>query len=274
MERLQKILAHAGLASRRTAEGMILDGRVAVDGVTITSLGSKADVDSQVITLDGKPISKRPQYHYLMLHKPPGLVSTRSDPQNRSTIMSLVPPSYRAALYPVGRLDLDSEGLMLLTNDGELAYRLMHPKFNVPKTYAVWVTGQPEDQALERLRQGVMVEGKKTAPAQVSLLRAGLYRSQLQIVLTEGRKREVRLMCQAIGHQVLQLVRLKIGGLSLGALTRGKFRELSKQEVSALQQSVGLGQASPGHKKNSCKNQAYKVKKTTRSKSKPSLKVR
>lgn len=241
MERLQKILARAGLASRRMAEAMIMEGRVAVDGQVVTALGSRADVNSQVITLDGRPVGKRPVYHYIILHKPAGLVSTRVDPQNRPTIMSLIPPHLHAALYPVGRLDLDSEGLMLLTNDGELAYRLMHPKFKVPKTYQVWVSGQPEDDALERLRNGIMIEGKKTAPAEVTLLRGGLYRSQLQLVLVEGRKREVRLMCQAVGHPVVQLVRTRLGILTLGSLIKGKSRVLLRHEVEALQHSVGLG---------------------------------
>lgn len=239
-ERLQKILARAGLASRRGAEEMILAGRVAVDGQVITSLGSKADIDSQTVTLDNKPVGKKPDYHYWMLHKPPGVVSTKSDPQNRRTIMGFVPAHLREMLYPVGRLDFDSEGLMLLTNDGELAYRLMHPRFKVPKFYKAWVSGQPEDDSLERLRQGIFIEGKKTAPAEVELLRAGIYRSQLSFTLVEGRKREIRLMCQAIGHPVIQLVRLKLGSVTLGSLEKGKARSLSQAEVNSLKNLVGI----------------------------------
>jgi pseudouridine synthase len=239
-ERLQKILARAGMASRRQAELMILAGRVAVDGQVVVSLGSKADPERQLISLDSAPLRLDPDYHYWMAHKPAGLVSTRSDPQGRPTVLSLIPEHLRRRLYPVGRLDRDSEGLLLLTNDGKLAYRLTHPRFQVAKTYQVWIAGQPGPGQLERLRQGIIIDGRKSAPALVSLEQAGTFRACLQMVLFEGRKREIRLMCQAIGCPVLKLTRLSIGPLGLGALAPGQSRPLSGKEIEQLRLSAGL----------------------------------
>ena len=262
-ERLQKILAKAGLASRRQAETLISAGRVAVDGIIVGNLGAKADIERNVITLDGHRVAISGRHHYWMINKPAGLVSTRFDPQKRPTVLKLLPENLRNLLYPVGRLDLDSEGLLLLTNDGELAYRLMHPKFKVTKTYQAWVAGQPQEKQLDRLRQGIMLEGKKTAPAKVEILAASTFRSHLQLVLTEGRKREVRLMCQAIGHPVLSLTRLKIGFLELAGLDKGKARELTVQEVAKLRAYVRLDKktALPP-----CKAEANKVRKSARDK--------
>ncbi|MDR1397072.1 MAG: rRNA pseudouridine synthase [Desulfarculales bacterium] len=238
-ERLQKILARAGLASRRGAETLISAGRVAVDGQVITSLGSKADPRRQTVSVDGKPVEGQ-AYHYWMINKPAGFVSTRSDPQGRPTVLSLAPEPLRGLLYPVGRLDIDSEGLVLLTNDGSLAYRLMHPRFKVAKLYQAWIAGQPEEAALERLRRGVMINGRPSAPAVITLLETGAFRSHLRLVLFEGRKREIRLMCRAAGHPVLRLIRLAIGPLELGDLAPGAGRALSRKEKADLRAGAGL----------------------------------
>jgi pseudouridine synthase len=243
-ERLQKILARAGLASRRRAELMIQAGRVAVDGQVVTSLGSKADLKRQSIWVDGQPLAREAHYHYWMVNKPPGLISTRSDPQKRPTVLSLLPEHLRPLLYPVGRLDSDSQGLLMLTNDGQLAYRLTHPRFKAGKIYQVWVAGQPGEGQLERLRQGIFIDGRKSAPALVSLQEAGPFRSLLQMTLFEGRKREIRHMCQAIGCPVLQLTRLAIGPLRLGSLPLGQGRPLTHDEVARLKASV----AGPGNR--------------------------
>jgi 23S rRNA pseudouridine2605 synthase len=241
-ERLQKILAHAGVASRRAAEELIRAGRVAVDGVVVTELGSKADLASQRVTVDGQPLGGPQNADYWMVHKPPGVVSTAADPQGRTRVTELLPPEVAGRLYPVGRLDLDSEGLVLLTNDGELAYRLMHPRFAVPKHYRVWVAGRPNLEALQRLRTGVLLEGRLTAPARVSLSGGGPLRSKMTFILHEGRKREIRLMCAAVGHPVQRLVRLGLGPLKLGDLPIGAARRLTPSEVAALKGACRAGQ--------------------------------
>jgi|Deesub1362A_J573_1020465.scaffolds.fasta_scaffold01391_4 pseudouridine synthase len=241
-ERLQKILARAGVASRRKAEELILAGRVAVDGRVVRELGTKADPARQRITVDGRPLPPPQGRRYWLVHKPRGVVSTARDPQGRPKVTDLLPPEARAArLYPVGRLDRDSEGLVLLTNDGELAHRLMHPRYQVPKHYRVWVKGRPSPAALERLRRGVDIgEARPTAPARVYLKSASEARSKLSIVTHEGRKREIRRMCQAVGHPVLRLVRVGLGPLRLGDLPPGAARPLTRNELMALRQAAGL----------------------------------
>lgn len=239
-ERLQKILARAGVASRRAAEELITGGRVAVDGVVQSQLGAKADALRQKITLDGQPLPAPEAKEYWLLHKPAGVVSTLRDPQHRRRVKDLLPPEANARLYPVGRLDYDSEGLVLMTNDGELAFRLMHPRFHVPKTYRVWVSGRPSPETIARLRAGVVIEGRPTAPARVHLKGGTDLRSKLSFVIHEGRKREIRLMCAVVGHPVQRLVRVGLGPLHLGDLPEGACRRLSAAEVTELKAAAGL----------------------------------
>ncbi len=239
-QRLQKILAQAGLASRRGAEKIIAAGRVRVDGKVVTQMGAKADPASQRITVNGKPLPEAESMEYWLVHKPPGVVCTLDDPQGRRRVVDLLPPSVKSRLYPVGRLDLNSEGLVLLTNDGELANRLMHPKYEVPKRYLVWVEGRPGTAALDRLRKGVDIDGRATAPAKVGVKSADAKESKLSFVLHEGRKREIRLMCRAVGLNVKRLLRTAMGPLKLGKLPVGQARRLSKAEVAELKRATGL----------------------------------
>ncbi|RJX35197.1 MAG: rRNA pseudouridine synthase [Desulfarculus sp.] len=255
-ERLQKILARAGLASRRAAEEMIQAGRVAVDGQVVSELGAKADPQQQVITLDGRPLPRREGLEYWLVHKPAGVICTVDDPQGRTKVVDLLPPEVKSRLYPVGRLDLNSEGLVLLTNDGELAHQLMHPRHQVAKRYLVWVEGRPSAAALERLRSGVELDGQATAPARVGLKGGGHQGSKLSFVLLEGRKREIRLMCRAVGHPVRRLLRVGLGPLRLGEMPAGAARPLTRAEVQALREA-----ATP---RTGCKPGAHGVKKSRR----------
>lgn len=242
-QRLNKILAQAGVASRRAAEEMIIAGRVAVDGEVITQPGDTADPARQKITLDGKPLPPPETKEYWLVHKPAGVVSTVSDPQGRPTVLSLLPPEVAGRLYPVGRLDYDSEGLLLLTNDGELSQGLTHPSRQVAKRYLVWVEGRPGPAVLKRLRQGVEIEGGRTAPAKVGIKASGKNGSKLSFLLTEGKKREIRRMCAEVGHRVQRLVRVGLGPLRLGDLPAGGARPLQRKEIFALRQAAGLKDA-------------------------------
>ncbi|MCB2225928.1 MAG: rRNA pseudouridine synthase [Desulfarculaceae bacterium] len=264
-ERLQKILAKAGVASRRAAEEIIAAGRVAVDGVVQDQPGASADPASQRITLDGKPLPPPEHKQYWLLHKPAGAVSTVEDPEGRPTVLGLLPPEADARLYPVGRLDFNSEGLILLTNDGELAQRLMHPRHEVEKRYLVWVEGRPGQRALEALRTGVEIGGHKTAPAKVGIKSATKSGSKLSFTLIEGKKREIRRMCAAVGHPVKRLVRMSLGPLRLGDLPVGASRQLKGGELAALKRAAGL--------KTSCKAPDDGVKKSPRSGGSPSGKA-
>jgi 23S rRNA pseudouridine2605 synthase len=227
--RLAKFLAHAGVASRRAAEGLIASGRVAVAGEVVTDPALDVDVESGV-TVDGRPLVVLEQRVVYALHKPVGVVSTARDTHGRPTVLELV-PSAGARLYPVGRLDLDSAGLILLTNDGELANRLTHPRFEVAKTYVARLGGGPIGRAeLARLRAGVELEDGPTAPARVR--RIG--EQEIELTIHEGRNRQVRRMCRAVGHPVLELRRIAFGPLTLGALAPGAHRRLSDAEVERL----------------------------------------
>ena len=241
--RLQVILSRAGVASRRAAEEMITAGRVAVDGQVVRELGTQADPFAQKITVDGKPLPSRPALEYWMVHKPVGVVSTVRDPQGRRRVVDMVPPQEGRRLFPVGRLDQDSEGLVLLTNDGELAHRLTHPRYQVAKHYRVWVSGTPSTATVESLRQGVELEDGVTAPARVYLKSSGLHGSKMTMTLLEGRKREIRRMCELVGHPVHRLVRVGLGPLRLGDLPLGGARRLSMAEVTQLRQEAGLAGA-------------------------------
>lgn len=231
-ERLQKVLAHAGVASRRRAEEMIVEGRVKVNGEVVTQLGSKVNPRRDIIQVDGQTIGRPEQPVYLLLNKPRGVLSAAHDVRGRKTVVDLV--QTRSRLYPVGRLDLDSEGLLLLTNDGALALRLAHPRYEHEKEYRVLVAGVPGEEALSRLRSGVGLEGGWTRPARVEVERVIGDSAWLRMVLREGRKRQIRRMLEAVGFQVLRLIRVRMGPLRLGNLAPGAYRPLTRSELAAI----------------------------------------
>jgi 23S rRNA pseudouridine2605 synthase len=235
--RLAKYLASAGVASRRAAEELIRTGRVAVDGEMVTDPARDVG-DAHMVVVDGAPVSAQQPRIVYAVNKPEGVVSTARDPQGRPTVVSLVPANLR--LYPVGRLDIDSTGLILLTNDGELAHRLTHPSFEVEKTYRVVVAAPPvRERALRALREGVELEDGRSAPAEVRRVAA----DTIELTIHEGRKRQVKRMCETVGHPVKRLERIRFGPLALGDLRRGQHRRLSDAEVSALS---AAGAARPG----------------------------
>jgi pseudouridine synthase len=235
MIRLQKILSQAGVASRRAAERLMEEGRVSVNGETVRELGTKADPARDDIRVDGRRIRSAERHRYILLNKPRGYVSTRSDPQRRPTVIDLL-AGVREYVYPVGRLDYDTEGLLLLTNDGDLAAGLTHPRHGVERTYEARVAGMPDERALERLRTGIPLDGKRTRPADVRLLNAGGSDREgiLQLTIREGRNRQVRRMCEAVGHPVQRLRRTRIGPIADRRLKPGEWRELTVEEVKKL----------------------------------------
>ena len=237
--RLQKILAQAGIASRRTAETLIADGRVTVNGKTVRELGTKADGARDDIRVDGRRVKPTERRRYILLYKPAGVVTTLSDPERRRTVIDLL-PGVREYVYPVGRLDYDTEGLLLLTNDGDLAARLTHPRHGVERTYEARVAGTPDEKALERLRRGIPLDGRRTLPAEISLLNKGHGDRDgvLAITIREGRNRQVRRMCEAVGHPVRKLIRVGIGPLSDRGLKPGTWRELTAHELRVLKQTA------------------------------------
>ncbi|MCK6630464.1 MAG: rRNA pseudouridine synthase [Anaerolineae bacterium] len=239
-ERLQKVLAHAGVASRRASEELIQQGRVTVNGQTVTVLGFKVDPRRDVIAVDGQRLprpSEKPVY--LILNKPRDVLTAASDDRGRRTVVDLVEVEER--VYPVGRLDLRSEGLVLLTNDGDLAEKLTHPRSHVEKEYLVLVAGRPTTATLIRWRRGeVEIEGRPTAPAIVERLKLEGENTWLKIILTEGRKRQIRDVAKALGHPVKRLERVRIGPIKLGHLKPGKWRHLNPVEVEQLKRSVKL----------------------------------
>jgi 23S rRNA pseudouridine2605 synthase len=269
--RLQKILSAAGVASRRAAEKMMLDGRVSVNGATVLDLGTKADPDRDDIRVDGRRIKGRERPRYLLLNKPRGYVTTRADPEGRPTVLALL-EGVREYVYPVGRLDYDSEGLLLLTNDGELAARLTHPRHEVERVYEARVRGVPDARALDRLARGMVIDGRRTAPGRARLLDvispprasgasrpakrttarraapapavapAAPRREQavIELAIHEGRNRQVRKMCEAIGHPVYALRRTRIGPIADPKLPPGAYRDLSPRELSSLKRAAGL----------------------------------
>jgi len=231
-ERLQKIIAEAGITSRRKAEGLIVQGRVSVNGRVVTELGSKADLARDRILVDGRPLRRAGRRLYLLLNKPPGYVSTLSDPQHRPTVISLL-RGVKERVYPVGRLDYHSSGLMLLTNDGEMANFLMSPKSGVPRTYQVKLEGEPGAEALKKLEEGIVLDGRRTAPCQIRPL---AYREKpwYEITLVEGRYHQVRRMFERIGQAVVKLKRVRIAFLTDQGLDLGRFRQLTPAEVERL----------------------------------------
>jgi 23S rRNA pseudouridine2605 synthase len=238
VKRLQKVLAQAGVASRRACEELIRQGRVQVNGQVVTELGTKVDPNRDEIRVDGAPISGPEERVYLILNKPPGYISTTHDPWGRPTVLDLIP--HQGRLYPVGRLDAESEGLLLLTNDGRLTHRLTHPRYEHEKEYLVLVKGHPSQTVLSQLRQGVDLEEGRTAPAKVSRVsrKEGSETppgtTWLRIVVHEGRKRQIRRMCAAVGHPVQRLIRVRMGPIELGNLPEGGYRPLSAKEVRRL----------------------------------------
>jgi 23S rRNA pseudouridine2605 synthase len=235
--RLQKLLSQAGVASRRAAEKLIAEGRVTVNGQTVRTMGSKADLTDD-IRVDGRRLRPPERTRYILVNKPAGYVTTRSDPQRRPTVIDLL-RDVREYVYPVGRLDYDSEGLLLLTNDGDLAARLTHPRHGVERAYEVRVAGTPDDEALERLRKGIVLDGRRTLPADVVLVSPRRSReAALRLTIREGRNRQVRRMCEAVGHPVRALRRIRIGPLEDRRLNPGQWRELTAKEIAALKASA------------------------------------
>lgn len=230
-ERLQKVLARVGLGSRRLCEELIEDGRVAVNG-EIAVLGRRVEVDVDLIEVDGAPIGVRPGLVHYLLNKPAGVITTAADPQGRPTVVSLVPPEPR--VFPVGRLDLDTEGLLLLTNDGELANRIAHPSHGVEKEYLAEVAVEPTRAVLRRLREGIDLDDGRTAPAQASLVAPTL----VKLVIHEGRNRQVRRMLDAVGHPVIRLIRTRIGPISDRRLAPGAWRPLTTAELRSLEAAL------------------------------------
>ena len=238
-ERLQKVLARVGIGSRRVCEDLIAEGRVLVDG-EVAVLGRRVDVETALIELAVAPIGVRPDLVHYLLNKPAGVVTTADDPEGRPTVVGLVPTEPR--VFPVGRLDFGTEGLLLLTNDGELAHRLTHPSFGVEKEYVAELQGSPSRATLRRLREGIELDDGVTAPARAALLEP----SVLRLTIHEGRNRQVRRMCDAIGHPVVRLIRTRIGPLADRSLTPGAWRELTGDELRSLQRAVAVPEARSG----------------------------
>jgi 23S rRNA pseudouridine2605 synthase len=251
-ERLQKIIAAAGVASRRKAEELIASGKVAVNGQVVTELGTKADPEKDHIRVNGKLLHGAQRHVYLLLNKPKGFVTTASDPEGRPTVMSLV-RGVGSRVYPVGRLDYASEGLLLMTNDGSLAHRLMKAASHVPKTYVVKVSGQPREDAIAKLRGGLSIstdDGKRvrTSPAKIRIVKEAA-NPWYEITLIEGRNRQIRRMFEEVGHHVEKIKRVKYGPLALD-IPPGKFRPLTTQEVDRLRTASGqAGASAQGHPK-------------------------
>ena len=241
--RLQKIISQWGIASRRQAEEMIKLERVRVNGV-LAHLGQKVNPQMDTITVDGKAIyaRERPVLTYLLINKPPGVVSTCYDPQGRKTVLDLLPETLRSGtgIHPVGRLDADSTGALILTNDGELTFRLTHPRHNIPKTYRVLVKGHPPEETLQMWRKGVLLDNRKTRAARVQLIKKIAGKSSLEIILKEGRNRQIRRLAEQLGYPVIQLHRTAIGSITLQLpkkeyLSQGSFRYLTENEILYLQ---------------------------------------
>jgi 23S rRNA pseudouridine2605 synthase len=243
--RLNKILAQAGLTSRRGADHVVLEGRVAVNGVVTREPGTLADPTTDRITVDGRVLPAPEASRYLLLHKPAGVVTTVRDPQGRPVVTDLLPDGVRERVYPVGRLDADVEGLLLLTNDGPLTHRLLHPRYALPRLYEAEVAGRVTEADVPRWRRGVTLEDGPAVPLAVELVHGGAVVSTLRLSFTEGRKHEVKRYCDALGHRVRRLRRIGFGPLRLGALAPGACRPLTPSEVSALRAAAATPAAGP-----------------------------
>lgn len=235
--RLNKLLAQAGLCSRRKADRLIKEGKVQVDGKTVTELGAKVDPERQKVLVEGRPLRLEPRAYFLF-YKPAGYLTSLHDPHGRKTIAEFL-KGLPVRVFPVGRLDADTEGLLLLTNDGELAHRLLHPRYGIRRVYYATVKGHPSPRAIERLlKEGLVVEGRRVYPKSIKLLRKGPRESTFEVVVGEGRKREVRKLFVAIGHPVIKLKRVAFGPLTLRGLRPGEIRPLSARELEALKKAV------------------------------------
>lgn len=243
-DHLIKVLAEHGVASRRACERLVKDGLVTVDGVTLRDPGEVVDPERQRILVEGEPLPPPPRLTYLMLNKPKGVITTRSDPEDRQTVFDLLEEAH-PALATVGRLDYWTEGLLLLTTDGELSYRLTHPRYQVAKTYLVKITGTPQPRKLKEMERGIELEDGKTAPAAVELVRTVGPSSWLLVTISEGRNRVVRRMVEAIGHRTLKLKRVGFAGLAMRNLEPGKFRELSRGEIEHIKRVVSVELTEP-----------------------------
>ena len=232
-QRVQKLMSAAGYCSRRQAEELLRQGRVGVNG-TIAALGDQADPATDLICVDGRPLSMVTEERVLLLNKPPGVISSCHDPQGRRTVLDLIPSDLRRGLHPVGRLDADSRGALLLSNQGDLTLRLTHPRYAHSKTYRVTVTGTPDHSKLEQWRQGLELDGSHTLPADIRLIQSRKRHSVLEVILREGRNRQIRRIASLLGHPVVDLQRIAIGGLALGSTAEGCWRELSRQEWRGL----------------------------------------
>ncbi|MCL2611086.1 MAG: rRNA pseudouridine synthase [Defluviitaleaceae bacterium] len=230
--RLQKYLADCGVASRRKSEELILSGEIKVNGEIVKELGIKINPDEDRVEYKSEIIKPKNNNVYIMLNKPEGYVSSAKDQFGRETVIDLIESDMR--VYPVGRLDYDSSGLILLTNDGELTYKITHPKNNIPKRYTAKVLGTPSQESLTRFRNGLIIDDYKTAPAEIEIIERDYKYSLLKIVIHEGKNRQIRKMCDSIGHKVISLKRVAIGELSLGKLQKGKYRHLTSEEVRYL----------------------------------------
>jgi 23S rRNA pseudouridine2605 synthase len=245
--RLQKIISQAGVASRRKAEQLILEGRVTVNGQVVTELGSKADLARDHIKVDGKLLRAPRELVYLMLHKPKGSVTTISDPEGRPTVMQLL-RGVKQRVYPVGRLDYASEGLLLFTNDGEFANAILTGGQRVPKTYWVKINGNPDEKALHKLREGIVLDGRRTAPARIRPVRPGA-NPWFEVTLVEGRQNQIRRMFRQVGFLVEKLTRVRIGSLDLGELRPGQFRPLTEREVAHFRRLAQPSRGALGSRK-------------------------
>lgn len=234
-QRIQKILREYGIASRREAEKMIIQGRVKINN-HLVKLGDQADPKKDKITVDGKILTKPPALIYLLLHKPKGVVSTCNDPQNRKTVLDLLEPELRSkqGIHPVGRLDQDSTGALLLTNDGKFTLNLTHPRYHLPKTYQVWVQGNPSESVLEKWRKGLILEGKVTLPAQIEVLIEKPTKTLLKIIINEGKNKQIRKVAEILGFPVINLHRIAIGPIKLSSLPLGKYRFLEDWELQKI----------------------------------------
>ena len=230
--RLQKYLADAGVASRRKAEELILAGKVQVNGVTVTELGTKVDDKVDSVFYNGKRVINNEPMVYIMLNKPEGFVTTVKDQFDRPTVLDLV--KIKERVFPVGRLDYDTSGLLILTNDGDLTYKLTHPKHNIEKTYVAKLYGTPGEEAKRKFRYGIVLDGRKTEYAKLEVLEESGKFSTCRITITEGRNRQVRRMCEAVKHPVASLKRVSTGELELGELKKGQYRHLTEKEVKYL----------------------------------------
>lgn len=233
MERLQKFLAHAGIASRRTCEELISSGKVKVNGLVVREMGVKVDPEKDRVEVAGKDVRIEEEKYYLVLNKPKGYVTTLRDPQKRPKVGDLL-EDVKARVYPVGRLDFDTSGLLLMTNDGDITYRLTHPKHEIGKTYVALVKGVPDQDKLKRFQKGLRLADGVTAPAKVKLLKKQGSNCLLEITIYEGRNRQIRRMCETIGHPVLELKRVSMGFLNVDGLETGKYRYLTRSEIAKL----------------------------------------